>query len=212
HPKRLIIIGAGGQGHIIHDVLSRDESLRDRIRLAGFLDTRPELVQPAELTGSVLGSPLDWKIQPDDLYIPAVGNPLWREKLLAPLIAQGARFFSYTHAAFIAARTRIGNGAFLTPGAVVSTDCHIGDFTYLDTFVVVGHDVTIGEYGMIGAMTFLSGGVRIGRGVAVHPRAVIARDVRIGDGATIGIGSVVVKDVSPGVTVFGNPARIINTA
>ncbi|MNP83810.1 maltose O-acetyltransferase [compost metagenome] len=64
---------------------------------------------------------------------------------------------------------------------------------------------------MIGAMTFMAGGVRVGRGVSIHPRATIAKDVSVGDGATIGIGSVVVNDVPAGVTVFGNPARVIFT-
>ncbi|MDR0528334.1 MAG: NeuD/PglB/VioB family sugar acetyltransferase [Zoogloeaceae bacterium] len=209
--KRILIVGGGGQGHIIHDVLSRDANLREEgIQIAGFLDTRADLAQPEGLDAAVLGNPLDWKVEADDLYIPAIGNPEWRERLLAPLIAQNARFISYTKEAFIAARTMIGQGVYMTPASVASTDCRIHDFCYIDTYVVIGHDVEIGAYSMISAMTFLAGGVRVGKGVWIHPRSVVAKGVRIGDRAVVGIGSVVVKDVPPDVTVFGNPARVIS--
>lgn len=207
--KRLIIVGAGGLGRIVYDVLSSDASLLEEFELAGFLDTRADLKLPETLDRPVLGNPLDFRVGADDLFIPAVGDPKLRKQLVAPLEDQGASFFSYTNRASVAGRARIGHGTFLTPGAVVSTDCSIGAFGYIDTYTILGHDVDVGEHSMIGAMTFIAGGVRIGNGVAINPRATIAKGVKIGDGATIGIGSVVVKDVPPGVTVFGNPARTI---
>lgn len=207
--KKLIIVGAGGLGRIIHDVLSHDAALAEAFVLHGFLDTRADLRLPAEMTCPLIGSPLAYRPQPDEVFIPAVGDPQWRRDLLAPLIAQGAAFHSYTRQASIAARARIGTGVFLTPGAVVSTDCIIGDFSYVDTYVVLGHDVHIGEHCTVGAMSFLAGSVHVGNGVAIHPRATLAKGVTVGHGATIGIGSVVLKDVPPQVTVFGNPARTI---
>ncbi|WP_248320730.1 acetyltransferase [Caballeronia sp. Sq4a] len=207
--KRLLIIGGGGLGRIVYDVLSKDASLRDEIELGGFLDTRADVAIPEGLDCAVVGNPLDYKVREGDLFIPAVGDPVWRRKLVAPLQAQGAAFFSFKNGASVAARVRIGEGTFVTPGAVISTDCAIGAFTYIDTYTIVGHDVTVGEHCMIGAMTFIAGGVNIGDGVTINPRSTIAKGVTIGAGATIGIGSVVVRDVPPGVTVFGNPARTI---
>ena len=210
--KKLVIVGAGGLGRIVYDVLRNDPTVQAEVTLHGFLDTRINLQLPAEIDAKVLGDPRDYLPGADELFIPAVGDPTWREALVRPLAAKGADFFAHTRAAAIGARTSIGRGSFLTPGAVVSTDCRIGEFVYLDTYVVVGHDVEIGAHSMVGAMTFLAGGVKIGRGVAIHPRATLAKDVRVGDGATIGIGSVVVKDVPPRTTVFGNPARSIHVA
>lgn len=207
--KKLLIIGAGGLGRIVHDVLSNDVEVQREFELHGFLDTRLNATLPSEMGATVLGSPLTYQAEPDEVFIPAVGDPRWRLNLVGPLAEKGAEFYSYIGHASIGARTKIGRGTFLTPGSVVSTDCTIGPFNYLDTYVILGHDVELGAHCMVGAMSFLAGGVRVGNGVAIHPRATIAKGVSIGDGATIGIGAVVVKDVPANVTVFGNPARVI---
>lgn len=208
---QLVIVGAGGLGRILHDWLSRDAALRQRADIVGFLDTRPDPALPPGLDCPLLGNPLDYQIQPGQLFVSAVGAPALRKQLLDPLQAQGAAFLRYVERAIVGARTELGEGVFMMPGVEVGTDSRIDAFAFLDTATLIGHDVVIGSHCMIGAMSFVAGGVHIGDGVTVHPRAVIAKGVHIGAGATIGIGSVVVKDVPPDVTVFGNPARIIST-
>lgn len=208
--KKIIIVGAGGLGRIVHDVLSRDSEINREYILAGFLDTRTDLELPCDLHDSVLGTPLSYQPQTDEVFIPAIGDPKWRQKLLAPLIEKNAIFYSYTRQASVAARARIGQGVFLTPGSVISTDCTIGDYSYIDTYVIVGHDTDVGAYCMVGAMSFLAGGVCLEDGVTLHPRSTIAKGVRICQESTVGIGSVVMKNVPPKVTVFGNPAKTIH--
>ena len=80
--KKLLIVGAGGLGRIVYDVLLNDVALQQEIELCGFLDTRRDVVLPAELTVPVLGSPLDYQPADAELFIPAVGN-------LAIIPAQG---------------------------------------------------------------------------------------------------------------------------
>ena len=207
--KKIIIVGGGGLGRIVHDVLVNDLLFAKEYQITGFLDTRSDLVLPAELSGQILGSPLHYEPKSDEVFMMAVGDPNWRRQLVMPLAAKNAVFISYTREAFIAGRSHIGPGSFVTPGAIISTDCSIGAYAYIDTNVILGHDVHIGDYCMLGAMSFLAGNVQVGNGVAIHPRATIGKGVRIGDGATIGLGSVVIKDVAANTTVFGNPARTI---
>lgn len=47
------------------------------------------------------------------------------------------------------------------------------------------------------------------RGASIGSNATILPGVTIGEGAMVGAGSVVTKDVPAGVTVVGNPARIL---
>lgn len=209
--QRLIIIGAGGLGRVIYDLLLHDSEICRSYDLEGFLDNRTELDLPSDLDGKVLESPLSYKICPKDVFLPAVGNTFLRRKLITPLINQDAIFFNYINRASIASRTTIGQGVFIGPGAAISTDCEIGNYCCIDSYSIIGHDVKIGSNCMIGAMSFLAGGVVAKEGVTIHPRSTIAKDVVLGDYCTIGMGAVVLKDVPPYTTVFGNPARVVYT-
>jgi maltose O-acetyltransferase len=51
--------------------------------------------------------------------------------------------------------------------------------------------------------------VTIGRDVWIGGGAILLAGITIGDGAIVGAGSVVTRDVPPGLTVVGNPARLI---
>lgn len=51
--------------------------------------------------------------------------------------------------------------------------------------------------------------IRIGSNVWIGGGAIILPGVTIGDDAIIGAGAVVTRDVAPGVTVVGNPARVV---
>lgn len=208
--KKLLIIGAGGLGRLVHDYVRRDPAAFSDYTLHGFLDTRPDLRLPRDIDVPVLGSPLDHRVADDEVFLLAAGDPAWRRELTLPLARQGADFIGYHLRAEVGARSMIGRGVFAIAGVAVSVDSRIGDFVHLDRHAILGHDVTVGRYSVVGAMAFLAGGVQIGEAVTVHPRATIASGVTIGDGAIVGLGAVVVTDVPPNVTVFGNPARVIH--
>lgn len=72
----------------------------------------------------------------------------------------------------------------------------------------IGDNVDMYQYSTIGSM-FLSAAT-IGNEVYIGPSVSIVENVHIGDGVTIGAGSVVVKDATEGVTIAGNPAKVIS--
>jgi maltose O-acetyltransferase len=51
--------------------------------------------------------------------------------------------------------------------------------------------------------------VMVGRNVWIGGGAILLPGITVGDDAVIGAGSVVTRDVAPGVTVAGNPARLL---
>ncbi len=94
--------------------------------------------------------------------------------------------------------TEIGYGFRLPHGGPV----------VVNSSATIGNNVDLYQYTTIGSM-FVNAAL-IGNEVYIGPSVSIVENVHIGDGVTIGAGAVVVKDIEGGVTVAGNPARVIS--
>jgi sugar O-acyltransferase (sialic acid O-acetyltransferase NeuD family) len=108
----------------------------------------------------------------------------------------------------------VGEGAIFCPHTTFSPNSTIGKFFHGNLYSYVAHDCMIGDFVTFAPRVTCSGNVHIEDHVYVGAGAVI-RDgkpgdpIRIGKGATIGMGAVVTKSVPAGITVVGNPARIL---
>jgi UDP-3-O-[3-hydroxymyristoyl] glucosamine N-acyltransferase len=109
----------------------------------------------------------------------------------------------------------LGNNVHIGSGTNIDQGTHrptiISDDVKIDNGVHIAHNVNVGERSLIIAHAEISGSVIIGKDVWVAPNTSIREKLVIGDRAFIGIGSVVTKNVPAGVTVFGSPARAINS-
>lgn len=79
----------------------------------------------------------------------------------------------------------------------------VNDHTVIGAGVKLRNGVTIGHKNVHGGCPIIGNNVEIGA------NATIIGDITIGDNSVIGAGSVVTTDIPDGVTVVGNPARII---
>jgi sugar O-acyltransferase (sialic acid O-acetyltransferase NeuD family) len=104
---------------------------------------------------------------------------------------------------------RIGKGAIICAGSILTTNISLGDFIIINLHSSVGHDCILGDFVSLMPGARLSGGVILEDGVYVGTNASILPGLRIGAGATIGAGAVVTKDVAPNSTVVGVPAKAI---
>jgi len=108
---------------------------------------------------------------------------------------------------------RIGDRVEIHSNAVIDAALfagftEIGDDTKIDNLVHIAHAVRIGKRCFIVAGSSIGGTTQVGDDCWIGPNAVLATHISIGAGSKVAIGSVVIRSVPPGVTVFGNPARI----
>jgi acetyltransferase EpsM len=73
----------------------------------------------------------------------------------------------------------------------------------------MGHDAVVQYDTLINSGAFIGGNVKIAHNVTLHTKAIIAPRCSVGAWTVIGAGSVVLRDVQEGVTVFGNPGKVI---
>jgi len=207
--KKLFIVGAGSFGREIHAWTKQHPDCCQAWLLDGFLDDDPEALKEYGSFATV--SPLTGhRPSPDHLYLNGIAQPELKHRLLAPLFAAGAEFLTFVHpTAKIGERVELGRGVVLCPGAIVTADARLGDFVTLNLRSTVGHDAQIGAWTTVSAHCDITGFVQVGEEVFLGSRASIIPGRRVGDGAKIGAGSVVFTHVPPGVTVFGNPARVL---
>lgn len=131
--------------------------------------------------------------------------------------------------------TRIWQFSVVLAGARIGLNCNICAQVFIENDVVIGDNVTI-KNGVqlwdglrVGNDVFIGPNVtfandkypkskntnfkllttRIEAGASIGGGATILPGVYIGAGATVGAGAVVTKDVTPGATVIGNPARVL---
>ena len=121
--------------------------------------------------------------------------------------------------------TRIATFVEIQKGAKVGARCKISSHTFIPEGVEIEDDVFIGhgvmfindrypsavnEAGQPASETDWSlQRTYIRRGAAIGSGATILGGITIGEKALVGAGAVVTKDVLPGMTVVGNPARIL---
>ena len=140
----------------------------------------------------------------------AVADPATRKALAAKCAGAGIGFFGVCAAQNVMMdAVEIGEGALFSPWTTVTSNVRIGAHFHCNLYSYVEHDCVIGDFVTFAPAVRCNGNVTIGDGAYVGSNAVIRQGVSIGAEAVIGMGAVVLRDVPPGVTVVGNPARVL---
>lgn len=207
--KKLLIVGAGGFGREMHAWVRQHPDHGRAWTFAGFLDDNP-----AALAGFGDFAPIlpltGHRPTADEIFVCGLGLPPQKEKLVGPLRAAGAEFLTFVHPrACVGERVRLGTGVVLCPGAIVSADVELGDFVMVNLHSTVGHDADIGDWSTLSAHCDVTGRVRVADRVFLGSRVSIIPGRQIGARAVLGAGAVVITDVPAGVTMVGNPAKIL---
>jgi len=209
---KVLVVGAGGHGQVVADILRVENGGGHDISFGGYLDDAMYAARAA-LGDVVLGVTGDWLKIAHDALVVAIGNNEIRRQVFDDLVRQGARFIVARHpATTVADDVHIGPGSMLCAGVIVNTQAVIGANSIINTSASVDHHCRIGDHVHIAPGVRLGGGVHVGEGALVGIGAIVLPETRIGAWATVGAGAVVINDVDPGATVVGIPARALVTS
>ena len=145
----------------------------------------------------------------------AIANSQVREKLVKRLTEDQIQHLDIQASnTVILDEVTIGEGSLLCPFTCLTSNIKIGKFFHANIYSYVAHDCVIGDYVTFAPGVKCNGNIHIEDHAYIGTGAVIKqgtpdKPLVIGKGAVVGMGAVVTKSVPAGVTVVGNPARIL---
>lgn len=208
--KNLVIIGGGGMGKEIFYTATNSIGYGTEFIVKGFIDDNIHSMDGFVGYPPVLGTIADYQPIENDVFCCSIGNVQTKRKLCELIRSKGGEFQSIIHKdAQIRNQISIGNGTIVDWNAAIGSNAIIGENCLIQAFACVAHDCRVGDYSRLDVRTLIVGGVKVGDNVTIHTNSVVSHNVTIGNNAIVGAMSFVIRKVKEGVTVQGNPARII---
>jgi len=208
--KDLIILGAGGAGMDIVEMVLAVNRISETWRTVGFLDDNPELIDREFLGVPVLGGIDLAKSFTDAYFISSIGYPdrrYIRKEVRERIPFGNERFATIVHPTAV-----VYQSARILPGCVIGSGCQIGSLVQIGHNVgvayesIIAHECKIGDHTALASGVILSSDVQVGNCTYIGAGAVVTHSVSIGDNTLISIGSIVTKSV-PSNIKFLNDVR-----
>lgn len=212
--RDIVVIGAGGHGKDVVQLIRDINRERPVWNLIGFVDDNAELagrtVGGAPVIGSidVLG---DWAAGTVSAVC-AVGCSRMRMHMQETLKARypWLRYPTLVHpTVVIGDNVTVGEGTIVGALTVLSMDVAIGKHALIHHGCTIGHDSALGDYASIMPGTNVSGNVTVALAAYVGANATLLPGVVVGEYATVGAGAVVTVSLPSHCTAVGVPAKPI---
>ena len=202
--KKLLILGAGGQGKVVLDLALACDKWED----IKFLDDGK--IGEVICGYPVIGGFDDTKRLKETFThaMIAIGGNAFRMQLMKKVVAEGYHVPSLIHpSAIVSGQAQIGMGTVVMPRVVINSAAVIGNGCIINTGVIVEHDNVIGEGVHLSPGAILGGTVVIGDQTWIGLGANVINNITIGREVIVGAGSVVIRDIADGKKVMGVPAK-----
>lgn len=208
--RRLLVLGAHNPEtiRVVHAINDREPTFE----LVGFLDNDPAKHGRDFLGYPVLGG--SETIAEPGYRDCVVVNAITRDtrtrcETTEQLLRHGARLVNLVHPSVDTRHVTMGVGNVIHEGAVIQPGVTIGDNCAFNCNTIVSHECEIEDHVFMAPGSVLAGLVRVRRGGMIGVHATVLPRLEIGEWSLVGGGAVVCRDVPPGVTVAGNPARVL---
>lgn len=199
--ESVVIIGAGGHGKVVADIV-----LKAGDHVQGFLDDNFEADE------KFIGFPILGRI--DDFinflnarFVIAIGNAQVRENIAEKL--QGVSWYTAIHPKAVISEidTLIGEGTVVMAEAVINAAAKIGKHCIINTGAIVEHDNYIEDFVHVSVGARLAGNVHIGKETWIGIGATVSNNISICEKCVIGAGAVVINNIDTSQTYVGVPAK-----
>ena len=206
--KTIAIVGAGGFGREVYDLLTMMNHVKREWKMVGFVASdRPTC--PSQANISWLGTDDDYLRAPCAThFVVAIADPRLRRSVVELYEGVGLTPATLVHPdADVSRHVTVGSGSIVCSRSNVSADVVIGNHVIVDRLSSVAHDVNIASFATICPASTLLGGVAIEEEVLIGASSCILPFVTVQREAVVGAGAVVTKDVPERAVVAGVPAR-----
>lgn len=205
---RIAIVGAGGFGREVLDVIEAINAAGGSLEFVGFLDDGDVGDELVRRRGARILGPSSALADHDAAYVIGIGSGQVRRRLATEFDALGLGPATLVHpAATIGGDTHVSAGCIITAGSRVTTNIRLGRHTQLHVNSTVGHDSVLEDFVSVYPGATVSGNVTLATAVTIGTGANVLPCIHVGDGSFVGAGAVVTHDVPAGTTVAGSPAR-----
>lgn len=205
--KNVVIIGAGGHGKVIADII-----IKSGDNLLGFLDDNIEKgTVVIKNTSHVVIGKIEECIKiseenQDVCFIIGIGNNQTRKDIADKY--KDIKYYTAIHpSSQVAIDVDIGEGTTIMANACINTSAKIGRHCIINTGAIIEHDNIIEDFVHISPNVALGGTVKIGKSTHVGIGSTIKNNITICENCKIGAGAVVVKDIEKEGTYIGVPTK-----
>ncbi|WP_322920494.1 NeuD/PglB/VioB family sugar acetyltransferase [Nocardioides renjunii] len=216
-PETLVVVGAGGFGREVLDVVDAVNAAAEESvwTISGVVDDRPTDANLAHLRtrgidylGTTEQLLTDRAALGATHYVVGIGNPGVRRRVAETFDAAGLVAATLEHPSVTRGYdVEVGAGSVLCAGVRITTHIRIGRHVHLNLNATVGHDTTVGDHVSVNPLASISGDCVIEDEVLIGVSGVVLNGLRVGRGSVVGGSACVVKDVPADVVVKGIPAR-----
>lgn len=163
--KKLLIIGAGQYGHVVKEII---EMNREYEAVAFVDDNFPKAIGKFNDLPALYE---EWKYA-----IVAIGNPLVKKEITAQLKQIGFMLVNAIHPrAYISPSAHLGNGCVIEAMAVIHTDVKIGDGVFVSPGAIVNHNCCVMEYSHINCNAVIEAGSVVADCVKVESGSIFSK-------------------------------------